>query len=446
MQKNPRITRAGDAAEAGEIDAGATYGCPLALAIAESQEGGAAKKSRICAAALSSAFGFEPQGVEMATVPSGVSDALTASQLTVLNNFLPSSFDVPGIAADGESSPDVDTLSGTDGDDVILAGTGDKLRANSGGYDVVLVKSSFRLTKGFEALVSNTPDDVVLVGSRYDDNLIISGGGNDVISAGGGNNEIDSGAGDDVVRGGAGADTVSSGSGNDRVDGGSGSANDSLSGGNGADVLIGRDGDDYLSGGAGEDTLLGGSGQDTLYGGDDADSLHAGAGNDSVFGGNGDDRVVAGDGDDRVRGDHGADTLLGGSGMDTLYGGAGDDKLFGGDDADSLFGDAGADDLRGEAGADTLFGGYQDFAEDLLLGGSGADTFEMHGADGVADVIRDFEPSEDIIDVHETGAKSLSDLTLTKVAGGVLVTAPDGTTFKIVGFSDDAVQADWFQF
>ncbi|WP_151717951.1 calcium-binding protein [Gemmobacter serpentinus] len=80
----------------------------------------------------------------------------------------------------------------------------------------------------------------------------------------------------------------------------------------------------------------------------------------------------------------------GGAGADTLTGGAGDDLLWGAAGDDSLVGGAGDDVLLDGLGADTL------------CGGAGADVFVL-GRDGVADVIRDFEPGIDRIDLSGWG-------------------------------------------
>ncbi|GAB4303549.1 MAG: hypothetical protein Fur0025_44900 [Oscillatoriaceae cyanobacterium] len=71
------------------------------------------------------------------------------------------------------------------------------------------------------------------------------------------------------------------------------------------------------------------------------------------------------------------------TGSDRLYGGAGNDKLFGKAGNDYLFGGAGVDTLSGGAGRDAFAVGS----------GFGGMTVEM------ADVITDFVPGDDVIDV-----------------------------------------------
>lgn len=125
-------------------------------------------------------------------------------------------------------------------------------------------------------------------------------------------------------------------------------------------VIYGDSGDDSLSAMEGPTTLIGGDGDDTLYsdifstisnrmdGGAGDDSITGTGGNDTIFGRSGNDSISSGGGNDRVYGGDGDDTLLGGEGRDYLYAGAGADHLIGGDDR-----------------------------RDILLGGSGADTFDF---------------------------------------------------------------------
>ena len=69
--------------------------------------------------------------------------------------------------------------------------------------------------------------------------------------------------------------------------------------------------------------------------------------------------------------------LRGAAGADLLSEGAGNDRMYGGD------------------GDDTLLGGT---GTDQFYGGNGADTFVVL-ADGQNDVIRDFQPGQDRIDL-----------------------------------------------
>lgn len=163
-----------------------------------------------------------------------------------------------------------------------------------------------------------------------------------------------------------GDDILIGGASADMLDGGDG--NDTLSGGGGNDTLYGRDGNDLLKGGDGNDLLWGGAGNDTLYGGN---------GNDTLYGEAGDDVLYGDAGNDVLRGGAGNDTLYGGEGNDTLYGEAGNDKLYGGNGDDVLIDLLGNNMLSGGNGNDSLVAGP---GNDTLYGGAGNDT--LHGGAG----------------------------------------------------------------
>ncbi len=100
---------------------------------------------------------------------------------------------------------------------------------------------------------------------------------------------------------------------------------------------------------------------------------------------------------------------LGGSDADHLTGTAGDDLLWGG---------AGADVLAAGAGDDVLVDGP---GADSLSGGAGADLFVLV-ADGQRDLITDFQPGIDRLDLSAWGAiHDLSALTFTPTANGILI-------------------------
>nr|WP_318381956.1 calcium-binding protein [uncultured Enterobacter sp.] len=99
-----------------------------------------------------------------------------------------------------------------------------------------------------------------------------------------------------------------------------GGGSDTLYGGKGNDRLFGEAGDDTLSADSGDDALFGGAGNDTLTGGNGADQLVGGAGNDTLKGGNGSDTYVfnIGDGQDVV-----SETTSNSGDIDTLRFGEG---------------------------------------------------------------------------------------------------------------------------
>ena len=108
-----------------------------------------------------------------------------------------------------------------------------------------------------------------------------------------------------------------------------------------------------------------------------------------------------------IEGESGHDILWSHTGNDTLQGGVGNDSLHGG---------SGIDRLEGNDGADTLNGGDNDSA-DILIGGLGADRFvfdEFQASTDIGnrDIIQDFNPGEDVIDVSELGFNTTPFLTL----------------------------------
>jgi len=92
--------------------------------------------------------------------------------------------------------------------------------------------------------------------------------------------------------------------------------------------------------------------------------------------------------------------------MADLVGGSASETLEGTVEADTLDGAAGDDFLRGLGGADRLIGG---FGSDTLTGGAGNDVFVYQGFQAPIDqrdVVTDFTPGEDRIDVSTLGIAS----------------------------------------
>ena len=150
------------------------------------------------------------------------------------------------------------------------------------------------------------------------------------------------------------------------------------------------------SGGGGNDSYKGGADHDILEGGRGNDALSGGGGRDHLLGGSGDDTVDGGDGRDIVRGGSGDDYLRGGAEDDFLYGDTGNDHIAGDDGWDRLFGGQGNDFLEGGGGEDVIVGGEGD---DLLSGGAREDHF-VYLENAGDDVILDFRPGEDFIDLR----------------------------------------------
>jgi len=174
--------------------------------------------------------------------------------------------------------------------------------------------------------------------------------------------------GDDTLLGGSGHDTLNAGAGNDVLIGGDG--NDILSGGDGNDLLIGGAGNDQLNGGAGIDTASyagAGSGVTVSLASAGAQNT-GGAGTDTLTG---IENLIGSDYNDHLTGDGNSNLLIGGLGNDTLIGGGGNDVLIGG------------------AGNDTL------------TGGSGNDIFLWQQGNTGRDVVTDFTPGSDRLDLSQ---------------------------------------------
>ena len=146
--------------------------------------------------------------------------------------------------------------------------------------------------------LNSASQDVEVRGSQGDD-LILTGTGNDTVFGNDGDDEIDGEAGSDSLDGGMGNDVLSGNAGADELRGQEG--DDELNGDGGNDLLYGASGDDTIRGGNGDDLLSGASGNDVLRGGGGDDTLEGQAGENELFGGSGADAFRFTDGTDTVR-------------------------------------------------------------------------------------------------------------------------------------------------
>jgi Ca2+-binding RTX toxin-like protein len=327
-----------------------------------------------------------------------------------------------------EVKADIEEVVGTDGDDVLVAGT---------------AAATLRGGKG----------DDVLYGGDGDDNLD-GGEGNDRLFGGGGKDTLSGGKGNDTLYGffkpetgdhpslvaGAdeGPDTYVGGEGTDKLtyDGcssgviivannstpGTGCAegdvvagdiegivgtehDDDITGSDIANTIVGGPGTDVLRGGKGDDTFLsyevdgadiyiGGEGTDTVDYSERPTAFPDGAIVDMRDGTEGSEEADdANEGDD-VRGDIENVTcpraqpegqavaceVIGNALNNVIVGGDGDDVLDGGDGDDEIFGGNGDDTLKGGAGDDTLDGGL---GSNTLDCGSGSGDIGFNGADAL---------------------------------------------------------------
>lgn len=356
-----------------------------------------------------------------------------------------------------------DTLTGGAGNDRLIGGAGDDtyivdsnadglVEVANGGIDTVRAGVTYVLRAEFEVLEQTGTGALIGVGNAGANRLVGNAGNNRLVGQAG-SDTLAGGLGLDTLFGQDDADSLAGGDGNDLLVGGNGddtivgeAGNDGLYGEAGNDGLTGGDGQDRLVGGAGSDTLAGGDGQDTLVGGDGADTADGGAGDDLLYGDGGADSMLGGAGNDLMFGGDGNDTMDGGIGMDRAVGGAGNDTYFvdreedrvaeavgggndtvfasvaggsfrlapqleqlillgttsfgyGNDGANRITGSDGANTLLGGAGSDTLIGGL---GNDAIYGQGGADVIVMRRGDG-ADVLVDFDPTEDQVDLSDFG-------------------------------------------
>ena len=157
-----------------------------------------------------------------------------------------------------------------------------------------------------------------LTGTAGDDTLV-AGNGDHLINAGDGNDVLVSGVGNNELHGDAGNDLLYSGPGNDLLDGGTGIDTASYAHATaGVTVNLGEAGAQNTFG-AGSDTLTaienltGSNFNDALTGDSNSNIITGGLGNDVLNGEGGDDFLIGGLGNNTLTGGGGADTFSSGS-------------------------------------------------------------------------------------------------------------------------------------
>lgn len=237
-------------------------------------------------------------------------------------------------------------------------------------------------------------------------------------------NTLSGGRGNDVLQGGAGADRLEGGAGSDfasYVDASGAVAVDLAiagpqdTGGDGADTLVGIE---NLIGSRFNDSLFGRDGRNLLVGGDGNDLLDGRAGADSMQGGAGDDTYVVDNPGDQVSEVAALPngTLADAGGADSVFSTVSfaltgtarfvENLTLTGNAATSATGSAQANTLTGNDAANRLTGGR---GVDHLTGGGGADVFvfaarDTGGSAATADVINDFAPGQDVIQLSAIDA------------------------------------------
>ena len=339
----------------------------------------------------------------------------------------------------------LDRMLGGAGDDVYVVGeTGDRvIEAADGGTDLVRSSVSFTLSKVLENLTLVGSDDIRGIGNgraneiRGNDgnNLLRGYGSADTLIGGGGADTLDGGGRADRMSGGAGDDVYHVDSRGDvlleRSDGGTDTVVTGLSWALGAQIenldLTGRADlrgtgnalDNVLTGNGGNNRLRGLDGADTLVGGKGADTLDGGLGGDVMQGGEGSDLYLVERSGDVVSDDgvKGRDTVRSSvnftlpDNVEVLeLVGTGDTSGIGNSGNNRLEGNAGGNYLSGGLGRDTIVGGRGD---DVMSGGEDRDVFLFRSAAEVSvksgdamisDVIEDFTPDIDLIDLSAIDA------------------------------------------
>lgn len=356
-----------------------------------------------------------------------------------------------------------DTLDGATGSNSLAGGGGDDeyrvdgqsdviFEAAGGGDDIVYASGSYYLWDGVEFLtlltdfdrednffgVGNGSDNRIL--GNYGDNLLIGGGGNDEIDGSMGNDALFGESGDDRLLGSFDIDYLVGGVGNDTLDGGSDA--DALYGESGDDSLVGGNNfsTDILVGGSGRDILDGASGYgdyDLMDGGSDDDLYIVDTPADLTFeaAGGGTDTVIAAiNGAGYYLYPHVEHLELRGS---TPFG-------VGNDLANRLTAGDGTQWLLGGAGDDTIDAGT---GNDVLFGESGGDVFVFSAGSG-ADVIGDFQPGSDRIQVSGYGFISFESLRagFVEVNGTTAINFGGGNFVVLNGVANAALSAGDFIF
>ncbi|MEZ1324154.1 retention module-containing protein [Pseudomonas fluorescens] len=286
---------------------------------------------------------------------------------------------------------------------------------NHGGSDTANVSISYQ---DGHTLTGTSGDDVLVAGTG--DNIINAGDGNDVLSAGSGNNELHGGAGNDLLY---------SGPGNDLLDGGTGSDTASYAHATaGVTVNLGLLGAQNTIG-AGTDTLtgienlVGSNFNDTLTGDNNNNVINGGLGNDILNGGGGDDLLIGGMGNNTLTGGSGADTfqwLKGNSGHDLITDFTpGTDKL----DLSQL--------LQGENGTTASLDDYLHFT----VSGSGASVLTSIDVSAMAGAT----PNQTI---DLAGVNLASHYGVTPGAGGVVAGGHDTATIISGMLNDHSLKVD----
>ena len=285
-----------------------------------------------------------------------------------------------------------DEIVGGAGNDRMNGGAGLDLIVGQGGDDFATGDADADTLYG-----GDRPGETTVAPDDPDVDNITGGDGDDLIDGGRGDDQLLGSNGDDRVEGGGGDDRLFGEVDDDLLTGGDG--DDEVSGGDGNDVLGGGAGIDFLSGDAGNDTIGDAFATPEFVTAaftvameePPAERMNPG---DRVEGGTGDDVIDGTAADDEISGGDGNDAITGGGGDDVLNGELGDDRINGGAGADVLSGDFGTDVLLGDGDNDTFVN--TDGEADSVDGGDGFDSVqeEFGGVDAIINTELVYDPIE----------------------------------------------------
>ncbi len=397
-----------------------------------------------------------------------------------------------------------DAIEGGDGNDTIIGGLGADTIQGGGGNDtasyitsaaavtISLIASSAAggaaegdVLSGVESLLGSNHDDI-LTGDAFA-NILAGADGSDTLNGDIGNDTLHGGVGNDVLDGGIGADVLDGGDGFDivsyastfsavqinlqtgvysgaaegdvfsNIEGVTGSISaDSIVGDDGANILDGYFGVDTIEGGEGNDTITGGAGNDIfrfsgVFGNDVITDFTIGSDTIDLSGYAGlniaDLNIVQimgiGTRDGFIPGGvsitlpNGSNIFLQGlsrqevlNNLQAIFTGLGGNTSGGATEGnDTLSGTAGNDYIDGLAGDDII---NSLDGSDTLIGGLGNDT------------ITDFSIGQDLIDLSSYLNLEFQDLKITSELNNTVIILPNGSEIRLIGISPEDVTAGIF--
>jgi hypothetical protein len=338
----------------------------------------------------------------------------------------------PGLPTDLVTYASGDTLvGGHGGNTVFWAEGGTTVTIQGGGNDTIVtntVDASITTSGGSHSLVTLGASDNNVV-SQGSDVIVCGGGGDaqDVITAAGspgseGPTVYGPATGGLTVSGGASYAIVVGEGGPVSMEGGAssgnvlwaGSSNADYIGGAGAGAVVGGSGFLYVRGGSAPVTVFGGTGRASITGGAPGSIFVVGESATTIAAGIGNNVFIT---------DSAPVTVSGDSGLVVYAGqGTGDYQFNAGLGSETLWGGAGTDQFAAGTGNDNM------------ISGGGEDGFSFtDGQAGGSDIIYNFSPGKDTIDLHGYGSAIP---TLHVQGGSTYFSLSDGTHVEIYGVTN----------